>query len=1368
MKRTIIVITLLLISALMFDWFGAQSALTATAKKPLSVTTPTPAHKANIATNPGVSTQEGTADDRALAALIRRLTKRTSDGVVETPHPAGGVQLEIKEGFQFVPVGKVNADGSVSAMCVEDVEGANNFFGRNLETGEVYPTQPREPDASAHHRITPQEQAFLDRLIAEAAHQRLLNPNSATITIINNDGAGEGFNDPAARTPEGGNTGTTLGQQRLNLFNQAASIWGAFLDSSVTTSVRASFDPLIPCSPSGGVLGSAGAAGFQRDFGGAQISGTWYHMALANKLDGTDLNGTTQEINAQFNSDIDNGCLGSGSRWYYGFDNNPPANTNNLLNTLLHEMGHGLGFATAVNKTTGELLNGFPDIYLRFMYDRSVGLYWTQMTNAQRAASAINTSNVLWDGLNVSIASGFLTAGRETSTGRVQLYTPNPVVAGSSLSHWDTVCAPNLLMEPIINQIPLDLDLTRQQMRDIGWYRDTTRDRVIDTITNVLPNSGSVTIGTTINITWTNTGGFNRNVTIELSTNGGTTYPITIASNVANSGSRSWTVPNNPTTTARIRVREYDFNEPRGVSSANFTITGACPTITVSPTNPTLPGGFVGVAYSQTFTQTGGTGTITWSNPGGGLPGGLTLDSPTGLLHGSPTTANTYSFIIRATDANNCIGERLYSLTVTQTCPTITVSPTNPTLTPGTMGTFYSQTFTQTGGTGTITWSNPGGGLPGGLSLNSSGVLSGTPTATGTFSFTIRATDQNNCTGQRQYTLVINAMPCPTITVSPTNPTLTGGSVGTFYSQTFTQTGGAGTITWSNPSGSLPGGLSLNSATGVLSGTPTTANTFTFTIRATDANNCSGERQYTLVISGVNPCNPTPIVVGQTINGQLTTSDCLMTGKYIDYYSFTGVVGQQIAIELNSAAFDTYLILYNPSGGIVQEDDDGGTGTNSRIPPDAGYLSLTATGTYKIAATSYGAGATGSYSISLSEAPMGSTNLKYYPLPYPIRLLDTRAGQVGCDTPGVPITGGTSRTQLARRTCSGVTIPSNAQVVTGNVTTVNSGGGYLTLYPSNASQPLVANTNYLANEIVNNAFTVGLGTDGAFKIFAYFTTHVVIDVTGYYAPQTSTGMYFHPLPRPMRLLETRPGEAGCYYYFDQPIPGGLEISQPTHVTCSGVTIPSSARAVVGNATVVAPANTGYLTLFPADATRPLVASSNYGPNQVVNGPFTVGLSSTGNFKVYSWATTHLVIDLIGYYSTEQTDLNGTGLLYNGLGSPVRMLETRAGYSGCIAPGLPIYGGNEYTLTARGTCQGQTIASTALGLVGNATVVNTYGGYLTFWPSNASRPLIATSNFNLGQVWNRHFMVGLGPDGAFKIYSPLTTDLVIDVSGYFAP
>ncbi|MEZ5422647.1 MAG: FG-GAP-like repeat-containing protein [Pyrinomonadaceae bacterium] len=529
-------------------------------------------------------TRPGPQDgDRELGRLISDLTDRTDSRSIKRTLPDGGVEVDMGMTFQNVMLARLGTDGEPVAACVSDLGEAENFLGRDLFTGAKiqshYPDRTEVANEAARHGMSPAELIFYKNLIAEAAQRRALQPNSATITIVNGDGAGEGFNDPTAAAPEGGNDGTTRGQQRLNLFNFAASIWGAFLDTTVPIEVNSQFNSLSPCSPSGGVLGSAGATSRLRDFASAPVPGTWYSVALANKLAGTPLNLSNPEINAQFNSDVDNGCLGSGSRFYYGLNNSTPANRINLLVVLLHEMGHGLGFQSFVNGSTGEMPSGFPDAYLRFMFDTTTGKRWSEMTDLERRTSATNNNNVVFDGPNVRIASSFLTACDDAS-GRVQLYTPSTFQGGSSISHFNTACSPNLLMEPNINVgLPLTLDLTRHVMRDIGWYRDSNNDNVRDTITNVSPASGSVAIGSNVNITWTNTSGFDRNVTIELSTDGGTTFPTVIANDVANSGSRSWTVPNIPTSSARIRVREAGFIDPAGTSSANFTIgTSSTPT----------------------------------------------------------------------------------------------------------------------------------------------------------------------------------------------------------------------------------------------------------------------------------------------------------------------------------------------------------------------------------------------------------------------------------------------------------------------------------------------------------------------------------------------------------------------------------------------------------------------------------------------------------------------------------------------------------------------------------------------------------------------------------------------------------------------
>lgn len=223
--------------------------------------------------------------------------------------------------------------------------------------------------------------------------------SAATIVIQNNDAAGVGFNDPTVVAPVGGNTGTTLGQQRLIAFQAAANTWGATLTSSVTITVRAQWTALT-CTTTSAVLGSAGAVTIHRDFAGVPFAGTWYGAALANKLNASDLDAVNPEINANFNVNLGNpGCL-DGSPFYLGLDANHGTAVD-LVTVLTHEFGHGLGFQTFTNGTTGATNSGFPTIYDRFLIDVTSGKSWLQMTDAERAASALNSRKLAWDGPQV-------------------------------------------------------------------------------------------------------------------------------------------------------------------------------------------------------------------------------------------------------------------------------------------------------------------------------------------------------------------------------------------------------------------------------------------------------------------------------------------------------------------------------------------------------------------------------------------------------------------------------------------------------------------------------------------------------------------------------------------------------------------------------------------------------------------------------------------------------------------------------------------------------------------------------------------------------------------------------------------------------
>ncbi len=172
-------------------------------------------------------------------------------------------------------------------------------------------------------------------------------------------------------------------------------------------------------------------------------------------------------------------------------------------------------------------------------------------------------------------------------------------------------------------------------------------------------------------------------------------------------------------------------------------------------------------------------------------------------------------------------------------CPTITITPTI--LSGGAVGISYNQTLTASGGVAPYTYALSTGSLPPGLTLNSSGLLSGTPTTTGTFNFTIQVTDANSCVGTRSYTLTI--ITCSTITISPNS--LPNATVGIPYSKQLTASGGNSPYTFTLTAGVLPPGLAL-STTGLISGTATVTGNFNFTVRATDSNGCIKNKSYTI------------------------------------------------------------------------------------------------------------------------------------------------------------------------------------------------------------------------------------------------------------------------------------------------------------------------------------------------------------------------------------------------------------------------------------------------------------------------------------------------------------------------------------------
>lgn len=258
-----------------------------------------------------------------------------------------------------------------------------------------------------------------------------------------------------------------------------------------------------------------------------------------------------------------------------------------------------------------------------------------------------------------------------------------------------------------------------------------------------------------------------------------------------------------------------------------------CPVMT-GPAS--LVGGIMGRPYSQTLWASGGVAPYSWTISAGALPPGLSLDS-LGVISGTPSAGTNAIFTVQVMGNNGLACTAAVTLTVAGP-PVIT--STNL-LATGTVATAHTQALAASGGAPPYTWSLLSGALPGGLSLATNGVISGTPTQAIIATFTAQVTDSNNLSASKLFALMIN----PVITsVSP----LPAGAVGAPYHQRLEAAGGIPPYMWGVWSGGLPPGVVLD-VNGLLSGTPTVLTNATFTAQAMDSQGLFSTKAFILTVT---------------------------------------------------------------------------------------------------------------------------------------------------------------------------------------------------------------------------------------------------------------------------------------------------------------------------------------------------------------------------------------------------------------------------------------------------------------------------------------------------------------------------------------
>jgi hypothetical protein len=220
-------------------------------------------------------------------------------------------------------------------------------------------------------------------------------------------------------------------------------------------------------------------------------------------------------------------------------------------------------------------------------------------------------------------------------------------------------------------------------------------------------------------------------------------------------------------------------------------------------------------------------------------------------MSGTPTVAATANFTVQVTDSLAATATQALSILV-NAAPVFTTPSSMP---GGTTGVAYSQALANSGGTAPFTWSLIAGALPAGLTLaGATGIISGTPQTASTANFTMRILDNAGSSDSKAFSIVITS----NLSITTSTP-LTSGAVNAAYSQTMASSGGFGAYTWALTAGTLPAGLALTGATGIISGTPTTAGTSNFTIQSTDAGGNAAPKALALTIINAGHTNASAI-----------------------------------------------------------------------------------------------------------------------------------------------------------------------------------------------------------------------------------------------------------------------------------------------------------------------------------------------------------------------------------------------------------------------------------------------------------------------------------------------------------------------------
>ncbi len=373
-----------------------------------------------------------------------------------------------------------------------------------------------------------------------------------------------------------------------------------------------------------------------------------------------------------------------------------------------------------------------------------------------------------------------------------------------------------------------------------------------------------------------------------------------------------------------ITLQAYDPQWPGNTATATLALVVDAPPFVVDL--PAAPAGQVGTPYQIAASASGALGSAVWSVASGSLPVGVLLDPQSGSIAGIPSSWGTTTALIQGEDSWGV--NRIDAKPVTITIAPPAIAMDTAALPDGSYQAAYQARLAVTGGTGSIGWSIAAGSLPQGLSLSSDGIIAGTPTGVGTFTFAVLAIDTSWPDYRAAGTMSLTIAP-PAF--SALVPSAAMGRVALPYQLAATESGAVGSVSWTVAAGSLPAGLLVDPYTGVVSGIPTTSGSFTVVLQAHDSwNGRMADATTTIVIA------PMPISIATS-----TLDSGSVSAAYSAKMSAVGGTGTT-TWSIVAGALPSGLTL-GADGAISGTPAAAGTLTFTVQASDAGWTSNTAT-----------------------------------------------------------------------------------------------------------------------------------------------------------------------------------------------------------------------------------------------------------------------------------------------------------------------------------------------------------------------------------------------------------------------------------------